>query len=144
MGYFKISPLWDSNKGYISECVISLISYVIRYLYLGHQTDRPGSPGLKMEKCQHSIPIVVVLYVFIKILIQWNIPQYYISMESNPLITLNHPRRSESNALISQVNPPRCFWVSWSVIRQLVHCLIQDNSWTFWDFQVPRSKTFDF
>ena len=23
MGYFKISPLWDSNEGYISECVLS-------------------------------------------------------------------------------------------------------------------------
>ena len=23
MGYFKISPPWDSNKGYVSECVIS-------------------------------------------------------------------------------------------------------------------------
>ena len=22
MGYFKISPLWYSNKGYISECVL--------------------------------------------------------------------------------------------------------------------------
>ena len=23
MGYIKISPPWDSNKGYISECVLS-------------------------------------------------------------------------------------------------------------------------
>ena len=22
MGYFKISPPWDSNEGYISECVL--------------------------------------------------------------------------------------------------------------------------